>query len=176
MAKSRQQKEETLARLEKQFADAKSVVFAQYRGLSVKDMTELRKKLRAGGIELHVAKKTLIKLAAKNKGLQEIPDEALDGPVAAAFSMKDEIAGAKTLYDFSKTHDVVKLIGAIMEGAVLNAEKTLELAKLPSREELIAKFVGSLKAPISGFYGVLRNVLSGFVRVVNAVKEQKETA
>lgn len=176
MAKSRQQKEETLAKLEKQFEGAKSVVFAQYRGLSVKDMTELRKKLRANDIELHVAKKTLIKLAAKNKGLKEIPEEALDGPVAAAFSMKDEILGAKTLYEFSKTHDVVKLIGAIMEGALLSKEKTLELAKLPSKEELIAKLMGSLKAPISGFYGVLHNVLSGFVRAVNAIKEQKETA
>ena len=176
MAKSRQQKEETLAKLEQQFEKAKSVVFAQYRGLSVKDMTELRKKLRANNVQLHVAKKTLIKMAAKNKGQKEIPNEDLDGPVVAAFSMGDEMLGAKTLYEFSKTHSAIKLICAIMEGAILSKEKTLEVAKLPSKEELIAKFVGSLKAPISGFYGVLHNVLSGFVRVVSAYKGQKETA
>jgi len=154
--------------------DAKSVVFSQFHGLGVKDMGAFRNKMAEQGIKYHVAKKTLIKLAAKNAGFGDIDNASVEGPVAVAFSMEDELAAAKLIHEFSKKNKSVKLLGSVFEGRLLSVEQTKELATLPSKEELLAKFVYMLKAPIQGFHGVLNNTLASFVRALNAVKEQKE--
>jgi len=173
MPVTKQKKEEIVAELTDLFKNSKSVVFAQNHGISVKDVQTLRRNLRENDSTYKAAKKTLIKLAAKNAGFDEIPEEALDGQVAVAFSMNDEIAAAKTLYDFSKTNDTVKLLSAFMEGKTLSKEETIELAKIPGKDELLAKMVGSMKSPISGFHGVLYSLLRSFVGVVDAYKDSK---
>ncbi len=174
MAVSKQKKEEVLAELNDLFANSKSVVFSGYKGVSVKDLSDLRRKLRKNEVTFKVAKKTLIKMAAEKAGFKDIPDEALDGQVGVAFGMGDEVAAVKTLFEFSKTNEAVSLLGALMEGRTLSKEETLQLAKIPSREELLAKLVGSMKSPISGFHGTLYSLLRSFVGVVGAYKEKLE--
>ena len=175
MALTKEQKNDILKDLIEQMKSAKSVVFADYQGLSVKDMKDLRGKLREKGVQFKVAKKTLMKIAAKDSGL-ELPDEALEGPVGAAFSMEDEVAAAKTLHNFGKENENLKLRGAIFEGRVLSIKETKELALIPGKEELYGKLVYLLKSPISGFHGVLNNTLAGFVRTLDAVREKQEQA
>jgi len=173
MAVTKQKKEEVIAELVDLFKNSKSVVFSDYQGISVKDVQDLRRKLRENDSQFKVAKKTLIKLAAKDAGFSEIPEEALVGQVGVAFGMGDEIAAAKTLYDFSKSNDAVKLLSAFMEGKALTQAETIELAKIPGKDELLAKMVGSMKSPISGFHGVLYSLLRSFVGVVDAYKDSK---
>ena len=171
MAVSKAKKEEVIAELTDLFKNSKSVVFSDYQGISVKDVQTLRRNLLDNDSKFKVAKKTLVKLAAKDAGFDEIPEEALVGQVGVAFSMNDEIAAAKTLYDFSKTNDAVKLLSAFMEGKTLTKEETIALAKIPGRDELLAKMVGSMKSPISGFHGVLYSLLRSFVGVVDAYRD-----
>lgn len=172
MAVSRQKKEQMLADLVEKFKTSKSVMFSQNRGLSVTDGQALRAKLRENGVELKVAKKTLIKLAAKEAGIQEIPSEALEGPIAAAFAFEDEIAAAKILFTESKTNEAIALVGGIFDGEAFGPEKALQLAQIPGKEELLAKLVGSMKAPISGFYGVLHGTMRQFVGTLQAIVDQ----
>lgn len=174
MALTKGQKSEILKDATESMKNAKCVVFADYKGLTVKDMKNLRTKLREKGATYNVIKKTLIKLAAKENGYEEIPNEVLEGPVGVSFSMEDEIAAAKILYDFAKKNENLKLRGALFEGKVLSIADTKALAMLPSKEELLAKLVYMLKSPIQGFHGVLNGTLAGFVRVLDAVREKRE--
>ncbi len=173
MAITKEKKEKIVSELTDLFKNSKSVVFSDYKGISVKEIQDLRRKLTENESNFKVAKKTLIQRAAKDAGFPEIPEEALEGQVGVAFSMGDEIAAAKTLYDFSKSNDAIKLLSAFMEGETLTKEQTLELAKIPGKEELLAKMVGSMKSPISGFHGVLYSLLRSFVGVVDAYRESK---
>lgn len=173
MAVTRAKKTEVLDRLKTDFQDMKSVVFAQFNGLSVKDMTGLRKKLREEDSTLYVAKKTLIRLILKEHGINEVPKTSMEGPIAVAISKKDEIAPAKIIQGIAKTNEAVKICGGVVEGKLLDAAQMSEIAAIPSRNELYAKLVGSMQAPVSGFYSVLRNVLAGFVRVCDAVASKR---
>jgi large subunit ribosomal protein L10 len=174
MPVTKQKKEEIIAELVDLFKNSKSVVFSDYQGISVKDIQELRSKLREKDSQFKVAKKTLIKIAAKDAGFDEIPEEGMVGQVGVAFSMGDEIAAAKTIYDFSKTHEAIKLLSAFMEGRALTHAEAMELAQIPGKEELLAKLVGSMNAPISGFHGVLYSLMRTFVGVVDAYREKVE--
>lgn len=173
MPLTKAQKEKAVNALIKQMKDAKSVVFADFQGLTVEDLAQLRKSMREKGVVYQVAKKTLLRIAAKEAGYSEIPNELLEGPVGAAFSMEEEIAAAKLVYQFAKKNKNLKLRGALFEGRVLSIAETKELAMLLSKEELIGKFIYLVKYPIQGFHGVLYNTIAGFVRALNAIKEQK---
>lgn len=174
MAVTKAQKKETLHELVDCFKKAKSVVFGQYQGTNVKNIRDLRKKLRAGNAEFKVARKTLIALAAKEAGAGEVPESLLDGQVGVAFCYGDEVIGAKTMNDFGKDVESVKIIGAFFEGKFIDGPQAKVIAALPGREQLLAQLVGTLKAPISGFHGTLHSVLSGFVRAMDAVRAKKE--
>ncbi|MBU1151734.1 50S ribosomal protein L10 [Patescibacteria group bacterium] len=174
MPLTKSQKTEILDALKNEMQSAKAVVFADYRGLSVKELAELRAQMRAKGVKYKVAKKTLIKLAAKELGFEDIPSEVLEGPVGVAFGMEDEISAAKLLHAYAKKHPNIKLRGALFEGKILSVAETAQLAIMPGKEELLGKLVMLLNSPISGFHGVLNNTVSGFVRVLNAIKEKQE--
>jgi large subunit ribosomal protein L10 len=176
MALTKEQKQEILDSLITQIKEAKTVVFANYQGLSVKDLGDLRGEMREKGVKFKVAKKTLMKIAAKECGFGDLPNEILEGPVGAAFGMEDEISAAKVIATFGKKNKDLELRGALFEGRVLSVKETKELAMLPGKEELLAKFVYLLKSPIQGFHGVLNNTLAGFVRALDGIKEQKEKA
>lgn len=173
---TRTQKEEILKDLVERMKAAKSVVFADFQGLSVKDVKELRKAMKEKGVSFQVAKKTLFRIAAKESGFGDVPDEVLAGPVGAAFSMEDEIAAANIIHKFAKKKKDLKLRGALFEGRVLSIAETKVLATLPSKSELIGKLIYLIKYPIQGFHGVLYNTMAGFVRALNAISEQKGKA
>ncbi len=167
MAITRQKKEEILAALKAQFADAKSIVFTAYSGLSVKDISKVRSVLREKNVACKVAKKTLIKIAAKDNGYDSIPDEIMEGPVAAIFA-EDEVTGAKTIADLAKEYEALKLLGGLMDGEVLSLEQVTALSEMPSKEELLAKLIGSMKSPMSGLANSLAGVTRGLVYVLEA--------
>ncbi len=159
MSQTKGEKEQVLSDLQNQFKSAKAVVFADYQGLSVKDLKNLRTKLREAGVSFNVAKKTLIKLAAKDSGYDEIPDSVMEGPVGAAFSSQEEVAGAaKIINDFAKKNKALKLRGSLFEGKILSVVETKQLAVLPSKQELLTKLVYLFNAPISGFARVIQAI------------------
>ncbi len=160
MAITKEKKGQILKDLEEKFSRAKSVYFAENKGLSVKNVTALRKKLHDRGSDFVVAKKTLMKMAAKNQNLPEINDEALTGPIAAVISYDDDlISPSKMVKDFGDTvESKVVLTGGIMEGRLLSKAETVELASLPSKEQLLARLVGSMKSPLTGFYMIIKGL------------------
>lgn len=172
MPLTKAQKGEILKKLTEDVKAAKSVVFADYQGVSVKDLDALRKLMRKEGVRFGIAKKTLMKIAAKDSGY-EVPDEIIEGPVGAAFSMEDEVAAARIIHQFAKKHENLKLRGALFGGKVLSIAETKYLATLPSKKELLGKFVYMVKYPIQGFHDVLNNTIGGFVRVLGAIKDKK---
>jgi len=172
MAVTKEQKSEILKGLVEKFGKSKSVVFAEYRGLDVSNLTNLRKELRGVKAEMKVAKKTLMDIAAKENKIEGLDASGMEGPVAAAFSYDDPLSGIKVIFKFSKTNDKLKILGGIIDGKIVSADVVKKYAKLPSREELLAKFMGSVQSPVSGFVGVLSNLMSGFVRVINSYKDK----
>jgi large subunit ribosomal protein L10 len=172
MAVTKAQKSEILKGLVEKFGKSKSVVFAEYRGIDVSGLTSLRKELRGVKSEMKVAKKTLMDIAAKENKVEGLEASHMEGPVAATFSYDDPLSGIKVIFKFSKTNDKLKILGGIIDGKVVSADIVKQYAKLPSREELLAKFMGSAQSPVSGFVGVLSNLMSGFVRVINAYKDK----
>ncbi|MBN2884944.1 50S ribosomal protein L10 [Patescibacteria group bacterium] len=174
MPKSKIQKQEILRSLEKKIEKSKSVVFAGFNALGVKDNELLREKLRQENGEYFVAKKTLLNLAFKNQGVDNLDTAGLDGKVAAIFSYEDEVAAAKVLDDFRKDKaQKLYFLGGILEGKLLSKEEIEAVAKLPSKLELYAKVVGSLNAPISGFVNALAGNLRNLVYVLKAIEEKK---
>lgn len=174
MAISKDKKQQILSDLKSKFGDAKSVFFTSYTGLSVKDVSNVRRALRAEQAEMVVAKKTLIQLAAKDNGIEEIPAEAMEGPIAVVFSYDEELAGPQKIYSLAKEHEALGLTGGIMEGEAFGAEMAKKYATIPSKTELLAKLVGSMQAPISGFHGVLHGTMRQFVGTVQAIADKGE--
>ena len=176
MAITREKKQQQLQVLIEKMQKAKSIVFAKYSETSVANQNKVRNALRAQHAELKVAKKTLIRLAAKSIGIENILDEALEGQIAVAFSYEDAIAGAQILKKLSKEIPEIALKGGIFEGKALGTADIIELASLPSKEVLIARLLGSMLSPVSGFVGVGSGIISGFVRVLDGRAKKLETA
>jgi large subunit ribosomal protein L10 len=166
--------------LKDQLVAAKSVVLTGYKGLTVAQDTELRRELREAGVSYHVVKNTMLRRAAEAAGIEGL-DEVLSGTTAFAFSTEDAVAPAKVICDFmkkNKLEDDGKLFVKIgmVEGKVISVDEVKALAALPSREELIAKLLGSMNAPISNTVNVLQGVIRNAVYVLDAVRAQKESA
>jgi len=170
MPVTKQQKDDILEELIEKFGKSKSVVFADYRGLDVASLSDLRTRLRKADAEMQVAKKTLMRLAGEKNNLT-IDKSIMEGPVAATFSYEDAMSGLKILFNFAKENDKLKLLGGVVDGMVVGPEVINEYAKLPGREELLAKLLGSMMAPVSGTVGLFGNLIAGFVRVLNAHKD-----
>ena len=174
MPKTREQKKEILRDLAEKVKKAKSVIFAKFDGLGVKENEDLRNKLKEEGNEYYVAKKTLLDLAFKDQGIKDLNIRDFEGKVAAIFGYEDEVAPARITGDFKKgTPDKISFLGGILENKFISAETVETLSNLPGRKELYAKMVGSMKAPVSGFINVLAGNLRGLVCVLKAVKEKK---
>lgn len=173
MAITKSKKSEILADLEQEFKDSKSVAFTAYTGITVSQIQDLRSKLREGEARMIIAKKTLIRLAAKNAGLKEIPAESLEGPIAAVFSHGDELAGLQILENSKKDFQQIDILGGVFEGDVISKSAAQQLAKLPSKDALIGQLVGLFAAPMRGFVGVGSALVGGFVRALDAIREKK---
>jgi len=174
MALTKDQKQAQLKDLTKKFEEAQSVMFAHYIGLNVLEVSELRNKLREEEAQMKVAKKTLLKLAAEQAKMPALEDDALDGPVGCIFSFGDALSGAQVAFKFGKDHKQVELIGGIFEGKLLTKEEALELAKMPSKEVLLATFASMLRSPLYSFAGMCNSPLSGFARALAEVAKKKE--
>jgi large subunit ribosomal protein L10 len=164
VANIREMKEAKVLEIKEKLEKAQGVVLAKYQGLTVEEDTELRKKLREAGIEYKVYKNTMTTLAARELGINGL-EVYLEGPTSIAFSYDEATAPARVLNEFAQTHKKLELKAALVEGNVYDAAGAKALAAIPSREVLIAKLLGSFKAPISNFAYML-----------NAVKEKQETA
>lgn len=173
MAKTRQSKEQTLAALSDKLQRMKGLVFTHYQGLTVKDVTELRCLLRTQNIDLMVTKKTLLRRALTEAKADPSVVDSLSGDVALAFGFDDEIAPAKLLQTFAKTHPSVKLLGAVVQGQFVDAAQAVALAKLPSRDELLAKTVWVIKGPLTGLVQVMNGPLRGLINVLQAFNETR---
>lgn len=162
MSKAIETKKVQVQEIADKFSAAGSVVVVDYRGLTVAQVTELRKQLREAGVEFKVYKNTLTRRAAEAAGLEGI-NEFLTGPNAIAFSNEDVIAPAKIINEFAKKNEALEIKAGIIEGTVASVEDVKALAELPSREGLLSMLLSVLQAPV-------RN----FALATKAVAEQKE--
>lgn len=170
-----QQKQEVVNDIYEKLSAAKGVIFADYRGLTVDQDTELRRALRNSGVNYQVVKNTLTKIAADKLGLEEL-DPVLKGPTSIAYSQEDPVAPAKVMNEYAKKFDKLELKAGIVEGKIIDENGIKSLADLPSREVLIAQVLGGLNAPITGFVNVLNANIRGLVIALNAIAEKKEQA
>jgi large subunit ribosomal protein L10 len=145
---------------------------ADYRGLKVSEMQTVRRSLRANGVELHVAKNRLLKIAADQADLGELKP-MLEGPTALATISGDEVALAKALQEAFRPYKVVSLRGGLLGGSPVDAAGLARMASLPSREVLLARLAGGIASPITGFAGVLAANIRNLAGVLNAVADQK---
>lgn len=167
-----EKKKQVVSDLKEKISNRGSIVVADYRGLTVEQDTELRTAMREEGIEYKVIKNNYIKHAIEGTENEEL-GKFLFGPSALAMS-KDEIAPSKILSKFAKKFKALEIKGGIVNGKLVELDEINKLAELPSREELIAKMLGSFNAPISGFVNVLNGNLRGLVVALNAIAEQKQ--
>jgi len=172
---NKQSKEALVAEFAEKLKQAKAAFLADYRGLDVEQANDLRNKLREVGVEYRVVKNTLLRLAAKDTDAACF-EEHLNGPTAIALVDADPVAPAKALVEFAKKHQVFELKAGMLDGKLIDASAIKALSDLPSREELLAKMLGSMSAPATNFVGVLAAVPRSFVQVLAAIKDQKEAA
>lgn len=146
-------KKAIVAEVSAEVAKAQTLVVAEYRGIEVGDLTALRKKAREGGVYLRVLKNTLVRRAVVDTSFAGLADQMV-GPLIYAFSA-DAVAAAKVLQDFAKSNDKLVLKAGCFSGKVLDKAGVQALASIPSREELLAKLLGVMQAPVSGFVGAV---------------------
>jgi large subunit ribosomal protein L10 len=174
MAITRKQKEEIVKKLTDKFDTASTVVFADYTGLTMADFSKLRRTLRQSRGTLLIAKNTLIKRAldkSKRKGLRLTQ---FQGPVAVAFSGDDVTAPARVLYQLALEQKRPKILKGILEDQLIEKPRVLELALLPTKQEMLGRVVSTIQAPISSFVRVLAGNLRGFIQVLTALKDAKK--
>ena len=169
------QKREVVDGISVKMKAAKAMVFADYRGLTVQQDTELRNALRKAGVDYKVVKNTLTRFAAKQNGLDGL-DTYLNGPTAMASSDTDPVAPAKVLSEYAKKYDKLELKVGVVEGKIIDPNGIKALAELPSREVLIARVLSGFNAPITGLVNVLNGNIRGLVVALNAIAEQKQSA
>jgi len=167
---TKEKKKEIIEDLADKLSRQKSVVFFDYTGLKVNQVQELREKLREEEIDCLASKKTLISLALKKAGLEGADARNFLGQISLVLGYKDEVLPAKILYDFSKENKNLKILSGFVQGEYLENEAIISLAKLPSKQELLAQLVGSVKSPLSGLVNALQGNLSGFINILKNLK------
>ncbi|MBV8116506.1 MAG: 50S ribosomal protein L10 [Candidatus Eremiobacteraeota bacterium] len=167
-------KEDAVKELRDRLAAAQNLFLTDYKGLTVDEITKLRGELRKDGSTYSVVKNTLFRIAGGDVATRL--DEFLSGPTGIVFAGADPVAPAKALKTFSDATKKLGIKAAYIDGDVVAAAQVNELAKLPPKIELIARLIGSLASPLRGLVTVLSGNQSGLVRVLNAIREQKESA
>ncbi len=165
-------KEQVVADVSALLNSSQATFLADYRGLNVEKTNQLRRELRAVGVDYRVVKNTLMRLAAKGTDA-ECLDDMLAGPTAVAFVMGDPAASAKVLSEFAKTSKTFELKGGVLGNKLLSVQQIQALADLPTREVLLAQVLRSINAPATNFVGVLAAVPRSLVQVLAAIQEQK---
>jgi len=163
---------EQVVALTEKLEKARAIYFTDYLGLDVSSVTELRKIFFEENLEFHVAKNTLIKLAAENNKIKGLED-FLSGPTALAISYDEPTKPAKVIKKFAKEHDKPEVKGILFEGKVLQSDSFDSIASLPSREELLSHFVGTIQSPLSGVVRTLNASISNMVYLLTNLKDLK---
>lgn len=171
MALTKAQKEKIIKELTEDLKKIKSLIFVSISGLKVKDLSDLRREIKGVGGKIKIAKKTLMKLSFEKVGLK-LP-EKLEGEVALVFGFEDEILPIKKIWQFSKSNENLKILSGIFDGNILEKEKMIEIAELPSKKELLAKLIGSISAPVRDFLSVLQGNLKGLIFLLSSIKGQE---
>ena len=174
MSLNLQEKQAVVAEVAKQVAGAQAIVMAENRGMAVADMTKLRAKARDSGVYFRVVKNTLVRRAVADTPFASLADKMI-GPLAYGIGA-DPVAVAKVLNDFAKGNEKFVITGGAMPGQVMSVKDIAALASLPSRDELIAKLLGTMQAPIVKLVRTMNEVPSKFVRALAAVRDQKQAA
>ena len=169
------EKTETISRLARKMAQAEAIFLADFHGIDVASVTRLRRTLRGAGVEYEVVKNRLARRAAHDAGLEGL-EQHLEGPTAMAFAHDDPVAPAKILQEFIDEGGKLAIKTGLVDGQILTAEAVAQLAKLPSREELIGQAVGSVQAPLYGLSAVLNGLLRGLVAALSAIADQQSDA
>ena len=165
-------KNDKVALIKEKIDKAQVAIVTEYKGLSVEEITNLRRAIQKDGGDYMVTKNTLAKIAIKGTPYEVLAD-SLKGPIAMAFGFEDQVAPAKALSKFIKDTKKGEIIAAAMDGQLMSAEEAKALANLPSREELYAKMLGCINSPASGIANSVNAVMSSLVRAVAAVRDQK---
>ena len=167
MALTKEQKTKQVQSIKEKIANQKSMVFVDFAKVPSKDMFSLRKTLKESGCNLKIAKKTLVRVAfgQSNISFWNKIRSSIPGQLAVVFGVEDEIAPARIANTFAKTHENFKILGGIFESRFIDRERVLVLANIPPRNELLGRLVGSIYSPVTSF-----------VRVLDKVRESKETA
>lgn len=167
-------KAEKVEALHAKFGAVTGAILSDYRGLNVQQMADLRGRLRAAEVELHVVKNTLARRAAVDTAFADLIDHFV-GPTSVAFTEGDVVAMAKAIADYAKVEPKLEIRAGLVEGQVLTPAQVTALAELPPREVLLARALASLQSPIAGLVGVLQGVQRQFLYVLQAIKTAKET-
>ena len=169
----RSEKEEIVAEVSGLVNRARGMFFTDFSGLTVEQATELRREFRKSGVDYRVVKNTLIRKALESvTGYDKVYDK-LAGPTGVAFAYDDPVVPAKIIQKFSEKHKKLSLKVCVLERQVYDGSKLIELAKLPSRNELMAAILGSIQAPIAGVPTVIQAVLRDLVSVVSEIEKKK---
>jgi large subunit ribosomal protein L10 len=169
------QKKEQVKRLAQELAKSEISILVDYKGLDVLKMTDLRSRLRKEGVQIEVVKNTLLSRASEGTDAA-LMKKFYKGPNAIILSTDDPVAPAKVLVDFAKDNDKLEIKAGALSGKLLSLEEIKQLAKMPSREELLGQLVRTLNAVPTSFVTVISGVPRAFVNVLNAIKDQKEAA
>lgn len=167
-------KQEVVSEVAAEVAKAQAIILAEYRGLEVGALTDLRRKARSSGVYLRVLKNTLARRAVSGTPFEGLSDKMV-GPLIYGIAA-DPVAGAKVLSEFAKTNEHFVIKGGAMPGSVISANEVKALANMPSREQLIAQLMGTMKAPVQKLVSTINEVPARFVRTLAAVRDAKEKA
>src|SRR5215469_7839479 len=173
MDNPRPEKVAVVEEVREHFGESDAAILTEYRGLTVKDLAVLRRSLRPSGGEFKIYKNTLVRLAAKESGYEEL-EQLLVGPTAIAFVKGDAAGVAKALRDFSRTNPLLTIKGGVLGEKIIGPRETTALADLPSREVLLAQLAGALAAPMQQFASLLQALPRNLAYGLSALRDQKE--
>lgn len=165
-------KSEKISALKEKIEKAQVAIITEYHGLTVEEITNLRRSLQKDGGDYTVVKNTLAKIAIKDTPYEALA-EKLTGPIALAFGFQDPVSPAKAVAKFIKDSKKGTIVGAVLDGKLLSENETKALATLPSKEELYAKMLGCVNSPASGIVGSINAVMAQLTRAMAAVRDQK---
>ncbi len=170
---NRSEKEQIIATVKEKAARAKSMFFADFTGITVEEITELRREFRKSNVEYQVVKNTLARKALESVGGYDKVLDRLVKPTAIAFGYDDPLAPAKIIKKFREKNEKLSVKICVVEREVFEGKQLDELAKLPSRNEMIAGILGTIQAPISGVVGAINAVVRDLVSVIDAIEKKK---
>ena len=165
-------KKNSVDKIAEQYSDSEAFIVSEYKGLNVEQITELRSLVRNGGFSSSVFKNRLF-LRAIEKLKLNVPNDVLKGQNIFFKADNDVVELSKILVKFSKDNESLNLKGGVLEGSFIDKTQVIELSKLPSKDELVAKTVGLIKGPLTGLVGTLSNPINGFINVLNNIKNNK---